>query len=219
MRVITRSLQDCYAVLGIIHNLWRPVPGRIKDFIAMPRPNFYQSLHTSVITEDGTPFEIQIRTEDMHRRAEYGIAAHWRYKEHAKHDGKSLAMEEKLDWLKQALEWQQELKDPREFLTALKVECTFDQIFIFTPKGKVIKLPQGATPLDFAYAVHTEIGHHCYGAKVNNRIVPLTCKLISGEMCEILTRKNARPHEHWLDFVITATARARIRKYLREHDN
>ena len=168
MRVITHSLQDCYAVLGIIHNLWRPVPGRIKDFIAMPRPNFYQSLHTSVITEDGTPFEIQIRTEEMHKMAEEGIAAHWKYK-----DGPVSAQDEqRLAWLRQVVEWQRDVSDPNEFLSTLKVDLYPEEVYTFTPKGKVVVLPRDATPVDFAYSVHTEVGHTCMGAKVNGRMVP-----------------------------------------------
>src|SRR5580698_1397252 len=175
MRVITRSLQDCYAVLGIIHNLWRPVPGRIKDFIAMPRPNFYQSLHTSVITEDGTPFEIQIRTEEMHKMAEEGIAAHWKYK-----DGPVSAQDEqRLAWLRQVVEWQRDVSDPSEFLSTLKIDLYPEEVYTFTPKGKVVVLPRDATPVDFAYSVHTEVGHTCVGAKVNGRMVPLRHKLKS----------------------------------------
>src|SRR5208337_1579422 len=173
MRVITRSLQDCYAVLGIIHNIWRPVPGRIKDFIAMPRPNFYQSLHTSVITEDGTPFEIQIRTEEMHKMAEEGIAAHWKYK-----DGPVSAQDEqRLAWLRQVVEWQRDVSDPSEFLSTLKVDLYPEEVYTFTPKGKVVVLPRDATPIDFAYTIHTEVGHTCVGAKVNGRMVPLRHKL------------------------------------------
>src|SRR6202041_2407065 len=153
MRVITRSLQDCYAVLGIIHNIWRPVPGRIKDFIAMPRPNFYQSLHTSVITEDGTPFEIQIRTEEMHRLAEEGIAAHWKYKEGRKGPG---ADDQRVTWLRQLVEWQKELHDPGEFMSTLKVDLYPEEVYTFTPMGKVIALPREATPIDFAYAIHSD---------------------------------------------------------------
>src|ERR1700688_4657228 len=157
MRVITKSLQDCYAVLGIVHNVWRPVPGRIKDFIAMPRPNFYQSLHTSVITEEGTPSEVQIRTEEMHRMAEEGIAAPWKYK-----DGPVSAQDEqRLAWLRQVVEWQRDVSDPNEFLSALKVDLYPEEVYTFTPKGKVVVLPRDATPVDFAYTIHTEVGHTC----------------------------------------------------------
>src|SRR5437016_9872457 len=163
MRVITQSVQDCYAVLGIIHNLWRPVPGRIKDFIAMPRPNFYQSLHTSVIAENGTPFEVQIRTEEMHKMAEEGIAAHWKYK-----DGSVSAKEmQRLAWLRQVVDWQRDVSDPNEFLSTLKIDLYPEEVYTFTPKGKVVVLPRDSTPIDFAYTVHTEVGHTCVGAKVN----------------------------------------------------
>src|ERR1700687_5504413 len=183
MRVITRSLQDCYAVLGIIHNLWRPVPGRIKDFIAMPRPNFYQSLHTSVITEDGTPFEIQIRTEEMHKMAQEGIAAHWKYK-----DGPVSAQDEqRLAWLRQVVEWQRDVSDPNEFLSTLKVDLYPEEVYTFTPKGKVVVLPRDSSPIDFAYSVHTEVGHSCTGAKVNGRMVPLRHKLHSRDLVEVIT--------------------------------
>src|SRR3954464_14235378 len=168
MRVITRSVQDCYGVLGIVHNMWRPVPGRIKDFIAMPRPNLYQSLHTSVITEEGTSFEIQIRTEEMHRMAEEGIAAHWKYK-----DGPvSVKDEERLAWLRQVVEWQRDVADPNEFLSTLKIDLYPEEVYTFTPKGKVVVLPRESTPIDFAYTIHTEVGHTCVGAKVNGRMVP-----------------------------------------------
>src|SRR5712691_6652297 len=173
MRVITQSVQDCYAVLGIIHNLWRPVPGRIKDFIAMPRPNFYQSLHTSVISEEGMPFEVQIRTEEMHKMAEEGIAAHWKYK-----DGPVSAQDEqRLAWLRQVVEWQRDVSDPSEFLSTLKIDLYPEEVYTFTPKGKVVVLPRDSSPIDFAYSVHTEVGHSCVGAKVNGRMVPLRYKL------------------------------------------
>src|SRR5436309_7414896 len=169
MRVITQSLEDCYAVLGIIHNVWRPVPGRIKDFIAMPRPNFYQSLHTSVITEDGTPFEMQIRTEEMHKMAEEGIAAHWKYK-----DGPVSAQDEqRLAWLRQVVEWQRDVSDPNEFLSTLKIDLYPEEVYTFTPKGKVVVLPRDSSPIDFAYSIHTEVGHSCVGAKVNGRMIPM----------------------------------------------
>src|SRR5437879_5219132 len=213
MRVITRSLQDCYAVLGIIHNLWRPVPGRIKDFIAMPRPNFYQSLHTSVITEDGTPFEIQIRTEEMHKMAEEGIAAHWKYK-----DGPVSAQDEqRLAWLRQVVEWQRDVSDPNEFLSALKVDLYPEEVYTFTPKGKVVVLPRDATPIDFAYTIHTEVGHTCVGAKVNGRMVPLRHKLHSGDIVEILTQPGHKPSRDWLAVVKTSRARNKIKHWLNVH--
>src|SRR6202140_2283950 len=213
LRVVTRSLQDCYAVLGIIHNLWRPVPGRIKDFIAMPRPNFYQSLHTSVITEDGTPFEIQIRTEEMHKMAEEGIAAHWKYK-----DGPVSAQDEqRLAWLRQVVEWQRDVSDPAEFLSALKVDLYPEEVYTFTPKGKVVVLPRDATPIDFAYTIHTEVGHTCVGAKVNGRMVPLRHKLHSGDIVEILTQAGHKPSRDWLAAVKSSRARNKIKHWLNLH--
>jgi GTP diphosphokinase / guanosine-3',5'-bis(diphosphate) 3'-diphosphatase len=213
MRVITRSLQDCYAVLGIIHNLWRPVPGRIKDFIAMPRPNFYQSLHTSVITDDGTPFEIQIRTEEMHKMAEEGIAAHWKYK-----DGPVSAQDEqRLAWLRQVVEWQRDVSDPTEFLSTLKVDLYPEEVYTFTPKGKVVVLPRDATPIDFAYTIHTEVGHTCIGAKVNGRMVPLRHKLHSGDIVEILTQPGHKPSRDWLALVKSSRSRNKIKHWLNVH--
>ena len=213
MRVITRSLQDCYAVLGIIHNLWRPVPGRIKDFIAMPRPNFYQSLHTSVITDDGTPFEIQIRTEEMHKMAEEGIAAHWKYK-----DGPVSAQDEqRLAWLRQVVEWQRDVSDPNEFLSTLKVDLYPEEVYTFTPKGKVVVLPRDATPIDFAYTIHTEVGHTCVGAKVNGRMVPLRHKLHSGDIVEILTQPGHKPSRDWLGLVKSSRSRNKIKHWLNVH--
>ena len=213
MRVVTRSLQDCYAVLGIIHNLWKPVPGRIKDFIAMPRPNFYQSLHTSVITEDGTPFEIQIRTEEMHKMAEEGIAAHWKYK-----DGPVSAQDEqRLAWLRQVVEWQRDVSDPNEFLSTLKVDLYPEEVYTFTPKGKVVVLPRDATPIDFAYTIHTEVGHTCTGAKVNGRMVPLRYKLHSGDIVEILTQPGHKPSRDWLGLVKSSRSRNKIKHWLNVH--
>jgi len=213
MRVVTRSLQDCYAVLGIIHNLWRPVPGRIKDFIAMPRPNFYQSLHTSVITEDGMPFEIQIRTEEMHKMAEEGIAAHWKYK-----DGPVSAQDEqRLAWLRQVVEWQRDVSDPSEFLSTLKIDLYPEEVYTFTPKGKVVVLPRDATPVDFAYSVHTEVGHTCVGAKVNGRMVPLRHKLHSGDIVEILTQPGHKPSRDWLGLVKSSRSRNKIKHWLNVH--
>src|SRR3954447_4155129 len=213
MRVVTRSLQDCYAVLGIIHNLWRPVPGRIKDFIAMPRPNFYQSLHTLVITEDGTPFEIQIRTEEMHKMAEEGIAAHWKYK-----DGPVSAQDEqRLAWLRQVVEWQRDVSDPNEFLSTLKVDLYPEEVYTFTPKGKVVVLPRDATPIDFAYTIHTEVGHTCIGAKVNGRMVLLRYKLHSGDIVEILTQPGHKPSRDWLGLVKSSRSRNKIKHWLNVH--
>jgi len=213
MRVITRSVQDCYAVLGIIHNVWRPVPGRIKDFIAMPRPNFYQSLHTSVITEDGTPFEVQIRTEEMHKMAEEGIAAHWKYKDGAV----SAQDEQRLAWLRQVVEWQRDVSDPNEFLSTLKIDLYPEEVYTFTPKGKVVVLPRDSTPIDFAYTVHTEVGHSCVGAKVNGRMVPLRHKLHSGDIVEILTQPGHKPSRDWLAVVKSSRARNKIKHWLNIH--
>jgi guanosine-3',5'-bis(diphosphate) 3'-pyrophosphohydrolase len=213
MRVITQSVQDCYAVLGIVHNVWRPVPGRIKDFIAMPRPNFYQSLHTSVITEDGTPFELQIRTEEMHRMAEEGIAAHWKYK-----DGPVSAQDEqRLAWLRQVVEWQRDVSDPTEFLSTLKIDLYPEEVYTFTPKGKVVVLPRESTPIDFAYSVHTEVGHSCVGAKVNGRMVPLRHRLHSGDIVEILTQPAHKPSRDWLGIVKSSRARHKIKHWLNIH--
>jgi GTP diphosphokinase / guanosine-3',5'-bis(diphosphate) 3'-diphosphatase len=213
MRVITQSVQDCYAVLGIIHNLWRPVPGRIKDFIAMPRPNFYQSLHTSVITEAGEAFEVQIRTEEMHKMAEEGIAAHWKYK-----DGPVSARDEqRLAWLRQVVEWQRDVSDPNEFLATLKIDLYPEEVYTFTPKGKVVVLPRDSTPIDFAYSVHTEVGHSCVGAKVNGRMVPLRYKLHSGDIVEILTQPGHKPSRDWLAVVKSSRARNKIKHWLNVH--
>src|ERR1700756_3550074 len=213
MRIVTRSVQDCYAVLGIIHNVWRPVPGRIKDFIAMPRPNFYQSLHTSVITEDGTPFEVQIRTEEMHKMAEEGIAAHWKYKDGAV----SAQDEQRLAWLRQVVEWQRDVSDPNEFLSTLKIDLYPEEVYTFTPKGKVVVLPRDSTPIDFAYSVHTEVGHTCVGAKVNGRMVPLRHKLHSGDIVEILTQPGHKPSRDWLSVVKSSRSRNKIKHWLNIH--
>jgi len=213
LRVITYSVNDCYAVLGIIHNAWRPVPGRIKDFIAMPRPNLYQSLHTTVIAENGHPFEVQIRTEEMHKLAEEGIAAHWKYK-----DGPISARDEqRLAWLRQVVEWQREMADPSEFLSTLKIDLYPEEVYTFTPKGKVVILPREATPIDFAYTVHTEVGHSCVGAKVNGRIVPLRSKLRSGDIVEIMTQTGHNPSRDWLGIVKSSRARQKIKHWLNIH--
>jgi GTP pyrophosphokinase len=211
IRIVTDSVKNCYAALGVIHNTWRPVPGRIKDFIAIPRPNLYQSLHTSVIGPQGQPFEVQIRTEEMHRLAEEGIAAHWKYK-----DGRPTSQqdEERFAWLRQLVEWQQEVGDAGEFLSTLKVDLYPEEVYTFTPKGKVITLPREATPIDFAYAIHTEVGHHCVGAKVNGRIVPLKSKLKNGDIVEIVTQANHAPSRDWLALVKTSKARNKIKHWI-----
>jgi GTP pyrophosphokinase len=211
VRIITDNVKNCYAALGVIHNTWRPVPGRIKDFIAIPRPNLYQSLHTSVIGPHGQPFEVQIRTEEMHRIAEEGIAAHWKYK-----DGRPLRQqdEERFAWLRHLVEWQQEMRDPGEFLSTLKIDLYPEEVYTFTPMGKVIVLPRDATPVDFAYAIHTEVGHHCVGAKVNGRIVPLKYRLRNGDIVEIVTQANHAPSRDWLGLVNTSRARNKIKHWI-----
>ncbi len=211
IRIITDSIKNCYGALGVIHNTWRPVPGRIKDFIAIPRPNLYQSLHTSVIGPHGQPFEVQIRTEEMHRVAEEGIAAHWKYK-----DGQPLATqdEERFAWLRHLVEWQQEMRDPSEFLSTLKIDLYPEEVYTFTPKGKVIVLPRDATPIDFAYAIHTEVGHHCVGAKVNGRLVPLKTRLRNGDIVEIMTTASHQPSRDWLALVKTSRARNKIKHWI-----
>src|SRR5438132_736653 len=211
IRIITDTVKNCYAALGVIHNTWRPVPGRIKDFIAIPRPNLYQSLHTSVIGPHGQPFEVQIRTDEMHRVAEQGIAAHWKYK-----DGHPLMHqdEDRFAWLRHLVEWQQEMRDPGEFLSTLRIDLYPQEAYTFTPKGKVIVLPRDATPIDFAYAIHTEVGHRCVGAKVNGRIVPLKYRLKNGDIVEIVTQTNHSPSRDWLALVKTSRARNKIKHWI-----
>src|SRR5882672_3840559 len=214
LRIVTKSVKDCYTVLGAIHQMWRPVPGRIKDFIAMPRPNLYQSLHTTVITESGTQFEVQIRTEEMHKMAEEGIAAHWKYK-----DGRPVSAkdEKRLAWLRQVVEWQQDVKDPSEFLSTLKVDLYPEEVYAFTPKGKVVILPRDASTIDFAYAIHSEVGHTCTGAKVNGRIVPLRNKLRNGDVVEIMTQSGHNPSRDWLGFAKSSRARNKIKHWINIH--
>ena len=211
LRVVTHSVKDCYAVLGIVHQTWQPVPERIKDFIAMPRPNGYQSLHTSVISDRGLPFEIQIRTEEMHRVAEEGIAAHWKYKE-----GRVGAQrdEQYFKWLRQLLEWQQDVRDPHEFITSLKIDLYPEEIYCFTPGGELKELPREATVVDFAYAVHSDVGHQCVGGRVNGKMVPLRHALANGDIVEILTQNGHKPSRDWLAFVKTSRARNRIRHFI-----
>ncbi|MCL8207649.1 MAG: bifunctional (p)ppGpp synthetase/guanosine-3',5'-bis(diphosphate) 3'-pyrophosphohydrolase [Actinomycetia bacterium] len=220
VRVLVETVRDCYAVLGLVHEMWKPLPGRFKDYIAMPKSNMYQSLHTTVIGPSGEPFEVQIRTFEMHHTAEYGIAAHWRYKEDARPDRD---FEQKLSWLRQLLEWQRDMRDAREFMETLKIDLFADEVFVFTPRGDVIELPAGATPVDFAYRIHTDVGHHCVGAKVNGRIVPLTTALQNGDIVEVMVnRSSPGPSPDWLSFVRTSQARSRIRQWLRRerrHEN
>jgi GTP pyrophosphokinase len=214
IRVITQDVAACYAVFGLIHTLWRPVPGRIKDFIAIPRANRYQSLHTTVMGAGGHQFEVQIRTEEMHRIAEEGIAAHWKYK-----SGGSIVTardEERLNWIRQLVEWQKEMTDPNEFLSSLKMDLYPDEVYTFTPKGKVVVVPADGTPVDFAYTIHTEVGHTCVGAKVNSRMVPLRTKLRTGDIVEIVTQKDHKPSRDWLTFVKSPRARNKIKHWLNE---
>jgi GTP pyrophosphokinase len=214
IRVITQDVAACYAVFGLIHTLWRPVPGRIKDFIAIPRANRYQSLHTTVIGEGGHQFEVQIRTEEMHRIAEEGIAAHWKYK--AGDGVVNSRDEERLNWIRQLVEWQKEMTDPNEFLSSLKMDLYPDEVYTFTPKGKVVVVPADGTPVDFAYTVHTEVGHTCVGAKVNGRMVPLRTKLRTGDIVEVVTQKDHKPSRDWLTFVKSPRARNKIKHWLNE---
>ncbi len=216
-RVITESVADCYATLGVIHSEWTPVPGRFKDYIALPKSNMYQSLHTTVIGPGNRRVEIQIRTHEMHRTADYGIAAHWQYKEHGGGiDPKDAA---RFVWLRQLMEFQKEVVDPEEFYESVKVDLFPEDVYVFTPKGDVMTFPRGATPVDFAYAVHSEVGHRCSGARVNGAIVPLRHKLQNGDVIEIITSKNHHPSKDWLEFVITSRARSRIRLYLRAEEH
>src|ERR1043166_2698368 len=208
LRILTDSVKNCYAALGVIHNKWRPIPGRIKDFIAIPRPNLYQSLHTSVVGPQGQTFEVQIRTEEMHRIAEEGIAAHWKYKEGRKGPA---ADDQRIAWLRHLVEWQRDVQDPAEFMSTLKVDLYPEEVYTFTPRGKVIVLPRDATPIDFAYAIHSDVGHTCVGAKVNGRIVPLRSSLRNGDIVEIMTQPGHEPSKDWLAFVKTSRARNKIK--------
>ena len=212
VRVIVETVKDCYGTLGVVHSIWKPIPGRFKDYIAMPKPNMYQSLHTTVVGPGGDPLEIQIRTLDMHRTSEYGIAAHWRYKE----GGKNEPFENKLTWLRSLLEWQNDMRDSRAFMETLKLDLFENQVFIFSPKGDVYSLPAAATPLDFAFQVHTDVGSHCVGAKVNGKIVPLDYQLKNGDICEVLVNKSSRPSLDWLAIVRTSGAKHKIKQWFRK---
>ena len=209
IRVITDNERNCYAALGVMHHLWRPVPGRFKDYIAMPRPNLYQSLHTTVL-HNGQPFEIQIRTQEMHHTSEEGVAAHWKYKD----DKPVREDDQRIAWMRQLIEWSQELEEPSEFLSTLKVDLAPVEVYAFTPKGRVLELPRGATPVDFAYTVHTEVGHQCVGAKVNGQMVALRHEIVSGDVVEIMTQKGHKPSRDWLSFVKSSHARTKIKHWI-----
>src|SRR5690242_3933303 len=211
LRIVTDTKMNCYALVGVIHSLWRPVPGRFKDYIAIPKSNRYQSIHTTVVGPKGEHVEFQIRTEDMHRVAEYGIAAHWKYKERGQVDDKDGKV---FSWLRQFVEWHQDLADNRQFMDTVKLDLFHDVVYVFTPKGLVKEMPKGSTPVDFAYAIHTEVGDHCVGAKVNGKIVPLKHQLSSGDAVEVLTAPTQVPHKDWLKFVRTSRAKTKIKHWL-----
>ncbi|HET6411391.1 MAG TPA: bifunctional (p)ppGpp synthetase/guanosine-3',5'-bis(diphosphate) 3'-pyrophosphohydrolase, partial [Anaeromyxobacter sp.] len=221
-RIILDTVAQCYETLGIVHSLWKPIPGRFKDYIAIPKPNLYQSLHTTVVGPAGERIEVQIRTREMHRTAEEGVAAHWAYKEKGR-DGKGAELSRKdaaeFGWLRQLVEWQRDLTDPREFLETVKVDLFSDEVFVFTPKGEVKSLPRGATPVDFAYTIHSQVGEHCVGAKVNGKLVPLRNPLKNGDTVEILTSPHSHPSKDWLTFAKTSRAQARIRQFLRQAEH
>lgn len=214
-RVIVQSIKDCYAVLGLAHADWKPVPGRFKDYISMPKANMYQSLHTTVIGPEGERIEIQIRTEEMHRIAEYGVASHWSYKEGNRAQSKDM---ERFSWLREIMDWQKEESDPKEFMKSLRFDLFKDEVYVFTPRGDVKELPDGATPVDFAYLIHSEVGDHCAGARVNGRLVPLARKLRNGDTVEVISDPNRRPSRDWLKFVKTAKARTRIKHFIRTEE-
>ena len=222
LRIIVNSVKDCYAALGVVHELYNPMPGRFKDYISVPKPNMYQSLHTTLIGPKGTPFEVQIRTWDMHRIAEYGIAAHWAYKEASFLGGKKANVtveEDKLSWLRETLEWQKDMQDPQEFLNTLKTELFEDEVYVFTPKGKILVLPNGATPIDFAYAIHAEIGNHMTVCKINSKMMPIVTKLKNGDIVEIVTSdKSKGPSRDWLKFIKSSTAKTRIQQWFKKNE-
>lgn len=223
LRVIVKTVDECYQALGVIHNLWRPIPGRLKDYIANPKPNGYQSIHTSIFTGDGSAVEIQIRTEQMQHEAEYGIASHAIYDERGKKDKKNGGSADKLTkdmcWIEELLEWQKHIKDDEDFVSFVKDRLVHERIFVFTPKGEVVELPKEATPIDFAYAIHSDIGHHALSAKINKKMSTLDAKLKNGDLVEITTGKNSKPSKKWLDFTKTTDAKRHIRNYLLTHKN
>jgi len=221
LRIITNSVKDCYAALGVVHELYNPMPGRFKDYIAVPKPNMYQSLHTTLIGPKGTPFEVQIRTWDMHRIAEYGIAAHWAYKEKSFSSGKKANVrveDDKLSWIRETLEWQKDMQDPEEFMQTLKKELFEDEVYVFTPKGAIKVLPKGSTPIDFAYQIHAEIGHHMVGCKINSKMMPIITPLKSGDIVEIITSDNSKgPSRDWLKFVKSSGAKNKISSWFKKN--
>lgn len=220
LRILVNSVKDCYAALGVVHEMYSPMPGRFKDYIAVPKPNMYQSIHTTLLGEKGTPFEVQIRTWEMHRIAEYGIAAHWAYKEaNYGKKGKQVVTvtKDKLAWLRETLEWQQDMKDPQEFLNTLKTELFEDEVYVFTPKGKILVLPRDATPIDFAYSIHEEIGNHMVGCKINSKMMPIITKLQSGDIVEIMTSDSQKgPSRDWLKFIKTTKAKSKIQSWFKK---
>ncbi|WP_432737586.1 RelA/SpoT family protein [Maridesulfovibrio sp. FT414] len=217
-RVITDTVKDCYSVLGLVHSMWKPVSGRFKDYISIPKANMYQSLHTTVIGPEGERIEIQIRTSEMQQVAEYGVAAHWQYKETGTSTAKQNRDAERFSWLRQIMDWQRELEDPREFMASLRFDLFNEEVYVFTPAGEIKELPDGSTPVDFAYSIHSELGNHCAGAKVNGRLVPLNTSLKNGDTIEVITDKKRKPSRDWLKFVKTAKARTRIKHYIRTEE-
>ena len=220
LRIIVNSVKDCYAALGVVHDLYTPMPGRFKDYIAVPKPNMYQSIHTTLLGPNGTPFEVQVRTWDMHRVAEFGIAAHWAYKEANNKTGKKsnvTVTEDKLAWLRETLEWQKDMQDPDEFMKTLKTELFEDEVYVFTPKGEIKTLPRDATPIDFAYSIHAEVGHSMVGCKINNKMMPIVTKLKSGDIVEVITSDTAKgPSRDWLKFVKSSSAKTKISQWFKK---
>ncbi len=222
LRILVNSVKDCYAALGVVHELYTPMPGRFKDYIAVPKPNMYQSLHTTLIGPNGTPFEVQIRTYNMHRIAEFGIAAHWAYKESSFFKGKKanvVVTDDKLAWIRESLEWQKDMQDPQEFMKTLKTELFEDEVYVFTPKGEIKTLPNGSTPIDFAYMIHAEIGNKMVGCKINSKMMPIVTKLKSGDIVEIITNDNSKgPSRDWLKFVQSTSAKTKIQQWFKKHE-